>query len=96
MDLLVIEIVLLVAKLGWIGAALVVVAFLAATVNYLAPSGRYYIASHGSELAPMSETTGSTHDGLANNLMVGLPTMARRTRVSLAHPRRNPGPLGLR
>jgi hypothetical protein len=65
MALLVAEIVLLVAKLGWMGAALVVVAFLAATVNYLAPSGRYYIASHGSELAPLSKPASTTHGGLA-------------------------------
>ena len=67
MALLAVEIVLLVAKLGWIGAALVVVAFLAATVNYLAPSGRYHIASHASELAPLSKPTSTTHGGFAKN-----------------------------
>jgi hypothetical protein len=64
MALLAVEIVLLVAKLGWIGAALVVV-FLAARVNYLAPSGRCYIALHASELAPLSKPTSTTHGGLA-------------------------------
>jgi hypothetical protein len=83
MALLVAEIVLLVAKLGWMGAALVVVAFLAATVNFLAPSGSCSIASHGSELVPLSEPTNSTHGGLASNLMVGLPTIVCPARVNL-------------